>query len=117
MCNYGAVPPEGIYRFEPADPESAEAIAALVAARAGSPVCPLIRQCHSQCMSITNKHAGIYPLSQGKVPDGIDPRICNVFILCEKSGDVQYESIAIPEGMLAGDTTKEPMLQLGQIEE
>lgn len=104
MCNgLPFTPREGIRDFEPADAVSAEIIAEFAADKAGVAVCPRIRECHAQCMSIVNRHAHLYPDAVRPDATDVDHRECDVSVLCEGSHDFIFETLLIAPGLLKGD--------------
>lgn len=104
MCNglpFSA--PEGRRDFEPSDAISAEIIAEIAASKADVAVCPRIRECFAQCMTITNRHPHLYPTDKREDATDSDHRECDVMLNCDKGTHFMFETILVPPGLLKGD--------------
>ena len=99
------MPPEGISSYEPKNADASEAIAALVAKKAGQEICPRIRECFAaglNCMSIMNRHAHSYPDAPAiEAADSVDHRECEVIMNCDQN--FACETVHIPMGLLLQD--------------
>lgn len=84
MCNgLSFSRPEGECDFVAKNANAAEELAIMLAEKAGTDVCPRIRECFAECLRISNSHPHSYPdVPQTENADCVDGSECLVHVSC-----------------------------------